>query len=364
MSAAEAKPRYIQLSDRIRADIQNGEWQVGERLPSFTEMYNEHGASTATMQKVYDVLEKEGFIERRSRSGIYVSNPPTVQTKTLAYVIPGKRSTEYYTSSFYAMKLLHSTHQEAAAQGYQLSLSTCNQLRINGFPISGCIVQGQVDLIRRCARSGLPVVSLIADVPEIPSVGTDDFIGFKDITNHLLQLGHRNIAAIIGTDATYVMYDTIGPIRLQGYKAALAERGIQLPHNWVRRIHQYGDELSYANWGYLEMRQWLREGWAKLGCTALVTQNDLTAIGVIKALRQHGYRVPQDVSVTGYDDSGDDAHFDLKLTTVHVPLEEIANKAVHLLAQMLTHPVENIQKVNLPTYIVIGESTSQLEGGH
>jgi LacI family transcriptional regulator len=110
------------------------------------------------------------------------------------------------------------------------------------------------------------------------------------------------------------------------------------------------------------MQQWLREGWAKLDCTAIVTQNDSTAIGVIKALREAGYRVPLDVSVTGYDNSGEDTNFDIKLTTIHVPLEDIAQKAVRLLNEFTRHSSEDVGKINFPTHIVKGESTAKLKG--
>jgi DNA-binding LacI/PurR family transcriptional regulator len=355
MSTTETKPRYVQLTDSIRMKIQNGEWEEGDRLPSFAEMYREHGASVATMQKAYDQLEKEGFIERRARSGVYVTNPPSLQTGMLAFVVPERGGAIYYGSSSYSMKLLHGAHQEASALGYQLALCNINQLSVSGFSFSGCIVQGGRDLAKSCAKFGQPVVSLISQVNEVPSVGTDDFAGFKTITNHLLNLGHRRISIIVSNED-----DLSFPLRLRGYNKAFTESGFPSDAKWQRRLLQQGK--GYVNCGYLEMRQWLREGWAELGCTAIVTQNDSTAIGVIKALREAGYRVPQDISVTGYDDSGEDTNFDLKLTTIHVPLEDIAQKAVRLLDQSARLSLK--EKIEFPTHLVIGDSTAKLKGGH
>jgi DNA-binding LacI/PurR family transcriptional regulator len=356
MSTTQTKLRYVQLTDGIRAKIQSGEWEEGDRLPSFAEMYREHGASVATMQKAYDQLEKEGFIERRARSGVYVTNPPSVQTGMLAFVVPEKDGTIYYGSSSYSMKLLHGAHQEATALGYQLALCNINQLSASDFPFSGCIVQGDTELIKACADFGKPVVSLILQVNGVLSVGTDDFAGFKAITNHLLNLGHRRISIIVSNED-----DHSYPLRLRGYNKAFTESGFPSDAKWQRRLLQQGK--GYVSCGYLEMQQWLREGWAELGCTAIVTQNDSTAIGVIKALRQHGYHVPQDVSVTGYDDSGEDSNFDLKLTTVHVPLEKIAQKAVCLLDQITTS-ANQVIKINLPTHMIKGESAAKLEGAN
>lgn len=358
MSTTETKPRYVQLTDGIRAKIKSGEWGEGDRLPSFAEMYREHGASVATMQKAYDQLEKEGFIERRARSGVYVTNPPAVQTGTIAYVVPEVGGVRHYGSSSYSMKLLHGAHQEAAARGYQLALSNINQLQTSKVSFSGCIVQGDMELIKSCARFGKPVVSLILQVNGVPSVGTDDFAGYETITNHLLNLGHQRISIIVNNEDDHSF-----PLRLRGYNKAFTESGFSSDASWQRRLQQRGEERTYVSYGYLEMQQWLREGWAELGCTAIVTQNDSTAIGVIKALREHGYHVPQDVSVTGYDNSGEDTNFDLKLTTIHVPLEDIAQKAVRLLDQFTQHSSNDIEKINFPTHLVIGESATKLKGG-
>jgi len=359
MSTTETKPRYVQLTDGIRAKIQSGEWEEGDRLPSFAEMYREHGASVATMQKAYDQLEKEGFIERRARSGVYVTNPPSVQTGMLAYVVPEAGGAIHYGSSSYSMKLLHGAHQEAATLGYQLALCNINQLRANDFSLNGCIVQGDTELIKSCAGFGKPVISLIRDVTGVSTVGTDDFGGFENITRYLFDLGHRRISIIVNNED-----DRSFPLRLRGYNKAFTKSGFPSDTHWQRRLSQCGEERTAVSYGYWEMQQWLREGWAELGCTAIVTQNDSTAIGVIKALREKGYRVPQDVSVTGYDDSGEDAHFDLKLTTIHVPLEDIAQKAVRLLDQSARHSLKDVEKINFPTHLVIGESTAKLKGGH
>lgn len=360
------KPRYVQLSDQLRNKIKSGVWEVGERLPSFADMYREYGATTTTMQRVYDLLEKEGFVERRSSSGVYVTNPVPVQVGVLAFVVPEEEGVIHYGSSAYSMKLLHSTHQEAAARGYQLTLCTPRQLRSSPYPIDGCIVQGAQPLVKECAAFGIPIVSLIAEQAGVPAVGTDEHAGFASITEHLLQLGHRRIAALIGSSNSYAKKDMVTPLRVQGYHTALSKYDIQAPKSWERRIRKNDDDFlatQWRYWAYQEMRSWLREDWEELGCTAIVTQNDSTAIGVIEALRRHGYRVPQDISVTGYDGSGEDAHFDLELTTVHVPLEDIARNAVRLLDRILTQQATDTTKINLSTSIIAGESVAPYEGG-
>lgn len=364
MTTTSKQPRYVQIADVLRDQIRSGELEVGEKLPSFVDMYRDYGATTATMQKVYELLEKEALIERRSRSGIYVAKTQRVRTGTLALVIPQfdyQLGPASYMGSTYAMRMLHGMHQVASSLGYQISLCDDSQMLHSGRLYDGVLFNGNIDMVDACLRLKVPTVTLIAHLPGIVcSVGVDDTQSFKQLTQHLWELGHRRIATMVGS--TWATHDFINPLRMQGYREALAEVGIQAPPEWHRALARHPGKLGYMNLGYLEMCDWLREGWVGLGCTAIMAQNDAVAIGIIKALRQHGYRVPQDVSVTGYDNASDEWHFDLKLTTVDVPLDEIGRKAVTLLAAQQETPAVEPQPIYLPTQVVEGESTSKPTG--
>ena len=363
MSITTKTLRYEQIADVLRTQIRTGELEVGERLPSFIEMYDRHGATAATMKKVYDLLEKEELIERRSRSGIYVSSAKRTRSGVLTLVLPhfgNDLDVSYFMESTYSMRLLRGIHRQASELGFKITLCNDDQLLESPQSTDGVLLYGDTRMFEACAHLGKPLVSLISHPAEISSVGINDFESYKALTNHLLQLGHRNIAALLDSETSLSSYDLISSLRTQGYCAALEEAGIAAPPVWHRKLHDYTGDPSYANWGYAEMSQWLREGWRDLNCTALVTQNDSVAVGAIKALRQHGYRVPQDVSVTGFDGSGEDAHFDLKLTTMRVPLEEIGCRAVQLVDELLQNPQQEAQPVMLETQLIEGESAIKI----
>lgn len=360
MSTTCKEPRYKQIADVLRDQIRSGALEVGEKLPSFIDMYREYGATTATMRKVYDLLEKETLIERRSRSGIYVARSERRRTGVLGLVIPRfgyQLGPAFYMESSYAMRMLHGIHEEAASYGFKVMLCNIDELQSGDRSYDGLLVHGDLDMIDHCSNLGIPMVSLIAHLPGVTSCGVDDFEGFRSLTNFLWEQGHRRIASMIGSGN--VGNDLVNPLRLQGYRAALAEHDTIAPPEWNRVLGVHPGKHRYVDWGYGEMCNWLREGWPALGCTALLAPNDAAAIGIIKALRQHGYRVPQDISVTGYDNVSDDWHFDLKLTTVDVPLDEIGRQAVSLLAAQLATPGLEARTVHLPTQIVEGESTSR-----
>jgi DNA-binding LacI/PurR family transcriptional regulator len=360
MAISSKQPRYLQIADVLRDQIRSGALETGDRLPSFIEMYREYGATTATMQKVYDLLEKEALIERRSRSGVYVTNAERIKTGIVALVIPRfgfMLGPAFYMETAYAMKMLHGMHERALDFGLQITLCTTEQVQTSEQNFDGLIIHGDQAMIEECAKLGKPMVSLISHPEGVSSVGVDDFEGFYTLTKYLWNEGHRRIALMVETAGNED--DLVSPLRAQGYRQALEELGGEASATWHRTLHDYVGQPGYANWGYQEMSQWLREGWSDLGCTALMTQNDAVAIGVIKALRKHGYRVPQDVSVTGYDNASDNWHFDLKLTTVDVPLDNIGREAVSLLAEQISNSTIETKTIKFPTQIIEGESTSK-----
>jgi DNA-binding LacI/PurR family transcriptional regulator len=356
MTSTPKQHRYLDIADSLRTQIRSGQWEVGDRLPSFVEMYREHGATPATMQRVYDLLEKEELVERRSRSGVYVtaSKCPPPRSGLLSIVLPHVSDAALsYMDSSYAMRLLRGMHAEANLRGFQITLGTIEQILTSPHPADGLLLQG-VNSIEQHAHLKEPIVSLFTHLPMFSSVGIDDFESSKKLTEYLLGLGHRRIAALLDSER-----DWISPLRVQGYQAALTENDIEYLPDWHRKLSEE-NKGEYPQWGYDEMCRWLREGWANLKCTALITQNDAVAVGAIKALRHHGYRVPQDVSVVGFDNAGNDWHFDLKLTSVQIPLEEIGREAIAMLSQRIEQPGTAIQTTKFPTKIIEGESTTRI----
>lgn len=362
MATPTKQHRYLDIADSLRNQIHNGEFEVGDRLPSLVEMYREHGATISTMQKVYDLLEKEELIERRLRSGVYVAATSRKRTKRglVALVLPylfdsGPDVTQGYMESSYIMRILRGIHKGAAEAGAQITMGTPRQLLDSPYPIDGLLLQGDNYLIREVARLNKPMVSFIVHPPELPSVGIDDRENGKAITGYLGKQGHRRIAALMGSD-----YDHISPLRLQGYQEALQEMGVMPLGEWHRQLESLSNGMSYVEAAYEAMTRWFREDWASLNCTAIVAQNDAVAVGVIRALRDKGYRVPEDVSVTGFDNAGDDWHFDLKLTTVEIPLQEIGQQAVAMLDKAIDKPDSTATHVKLPAKVIAGDSTMNI----
>lgn len=147
-----------------------------------------------------------------------------------------------------------------------------------------------------------------------PVLWSDNVIGGRVATNHLLQLGHERIAHIMGgvSACGELSFDAID--RLQGYKLSLEAAGIPYDDRLVER-----GEFSLEG-GYEAIRSLLRR---RAQFTAIYAANDLSAFGAMQALNEFGLKVPDDVSVIGFDDHVMCNYYIPKLTTIKQPLYEI-----------------------------------------
>ncbi|WP_311203311.1 LacI family DNA-binding transcriptional regulator [Streptomyces gossypii] len=177
--------------------------------------------------------------------------------------------------------------------------------------------------------------------PDVPAIVVeyDNTAGAHAVTSHLLSAGHERIL-FLGRRAGYTTPDS----RVAGYRAALA--AYRVPHDPGLEVDGRMDRQE----GYRMMRARLDEG--PRDFTAVFACNDLIAAGARQALREQGLRIPDDISLAGFDDLPSAA--DIDLTTVHVPHEELGRTAVRLALHSETPGT--VQHVMLGTHIVVRDS--------
>ncbi|GAA4417883.1 LacI family DNA-binding transcriptional regulator [Actinokineospora soli] len=176
-----------------------------------------------------------------------------------------------------------------------------------------------------------------------PSVGADNWSGGLAATRHLVGLGHRRIAIITG-----------GPMlsaraRLDGYRAALEEAGLPVTPDLIRE----GDYQIVD--GYRHTRALMR---LPDPPTAIFAGNDGEALGVYQAAHSLGLRIPDDLSVVGFDDLPPAEIMIPALTTVRQPLGEMAAVAAELVVALSKGSPERARRVVLPTELVVRASTA------
>lgn len=201
--------------------------------------------------------------------------------------------------------------------------------------------------LARLRDRGFPFVVLDPRTPpprNLAAVSAAHFSGARQLTAHLIELGHRRIG-IAGGPRDWLA----GENRFAGYLAPLADAGVLPAPELIRFVAEPTVELGHrAAAELLDLPD---------RPTALVAFNDKMAIGALHAAAERGLRVPEDLSVAGFDDIELGQACRPRLTTVRQPLEEMGRMAVHLLLRMLGgHRVDALH-VELATELVVREST-------
>jgi LacI family transcriptional regulator len=178
----------------------------------------------------------------------------------------------------------------------------------------------------------------------IPTVSVAHTSGVEQAMRHLLTLGHRRIAAITGPPGWLATED-----RRAAYRAALAAAGVQPdPAFEVASDFQVGPAVQAAA-TLLDLPE---------PPTAIFAFNDSIAIGALRAARDRGLRVPEDLSVVGFDDIEPAILVTPTLTTVRAPLSELGRTAVNVLVRLLEGRASETPHIELATRLVVRESTA------
>lgn len=179
---------------------------------------------------------------------------------------------------------------------------------------------------------------------DVPSVGSANWAGGLAATRHLIELGHTRIAAITGRDDMMCSF-----ARVDGYRSAMNSAGISVDDRFVRfgNFHVDGGREIALELLALPDRP-----------TAIFAGSDLQALGVIEAARTLGLRVPDDLSIVGYDDLQLAQWSSPALTTVHQPLTAMAEEASRIVIRMSDSPLDAIPRMDLATHLVVRESTA------
>ncbi|MGC9443027.1 LacI family DNA-binding transcriptional regulator [Streptomyces sp. WG5] len=212
------------------------------------------------------------------------------------------------------------------------------------------LIEPTADQVARLRRAQVPcvVIDPLSDPsPEVMSVGTTNWAGAYEATAHLLDLGHRRIALVTGPpDHLY------SRARIAGYRSAMAAAGVDVSPELMR--HGTYERASGA--------EQVRALIALPGPpTALFICSDHMAIGGYEALTEAGLRVPDDVSVVGFDDLPEARWVSPALTTVRQPLKEMGGSALRTLLRLINGEELESRRVELATTLVVRDSTGALK---
>ena len=257
--------------------------------------------------------------------------------------------------TFGNMSTLNAIATEAARADYSVTLlpvreATLGQVsgaysRLSEAAVDGVIIIFEAHLLDEAEFTlppGLPVVVIDSNAgDEYTVVDTDQADGARQATEHLLDLGHRQVWHIAGPESSFSAMR-----RMEYWRLTLEEAGITPPPVL------YGDWSTDA--GY---RHGLTLG-KRDDVTAIFAGNDQMALGLMRALHELGRDVPGDISVVGFDDLEEAHSFWPPLTTIRQDFGEVGRQAIQKLLGKVHGEQEKSTKVVVPTRLIVRESTA------
>lgn len=356
----EKQLKYYKMHHDLEEQIRRGELRAGDRVPSENQLATAYQVSRQTVRKALAILEQEGYIYAMHGKGTFVSERlrPGHKSHNIAVVTT-------YLSDYIFPRVIQGIDDVLTAEGYSILLKNTHNSRSQEARCLEELLQKEIDgviiepsksqiscrhlhLYEQLESYGIPYVFIqgcFDRMEDRPQVLMDDCRGGYMITKYLLDNGHRSIAGIFKAD------DIQGQNRHRGYVQALQEAGMLYDPDKVIWFHTE-DRKVHPREGILRL---LAKG---ISLDAVVCYNDQIAMQIIPALASRGIRVPEDISVTGYDNScmamGDGFH----LTTIVHPQEKLGEMAAQLLLSLLRG--ETLQpeqsKILIQPELVVGNS--------
>ncbi len=261
----------------------------------------------------------------------------------------------------YIGEIIRGIDEALAAAQYDLMLYTTHRRKTKESAYVSSLTQGMTDglllvlprdpeeYLVSLRRRHFPYVLVdhqgIGDLES--AVGATNWRGGYEATKYLIELGHRRVGFITGTMDLGCSRD-----RLEGYRAALRDCGLPIDPT----LMQEGDFWQPS--GFTAARTLLA---LPEPPTAIFASNDVMAFGVMEAVRDQSLRIPEDISIVGFDNIPQAEHVSPQLTTIEQPLADMGHEATRMLLAMIQEPDRPYQRVELPTRLIVRASTRRLQ---
>ncbi|MED1441385.1 LacI family DNA-binding transcriptional regulator [Aeribacillus composti] len=307
---------------------------------------NSGNVKKETAEKVLEAIKKLNY-----QPNLLARQLRRLETKTVLVVVPD------ITNTFFS-KILRGIEQVAIENDYEVLLGdTGNSLERE---------KGYLDILRQKKADGMILLTarleshLLEEISrefpvvlaceylegsDIPTVSIDNISSARKATEYLISLGHKRIGFLSGPMDVILSRD-----RLKGFKQGMMQHDIAIEPNLI----QEGDFSFESGFNLMTKLLALTEP-----PTAVFASSDEMAIGAIKAIKAKGLKVPDDISIVGFDDIKFASIFEPALTTVSQPMFEIGKKAMELLIKLMNGSEIERRQYILEDQLVIRDSCSK-----
>ena len=314
-------------------------------------IHSPHLVRKETRERVNRAMRKVNYVYNATAGDL-----SRMRSSIVGVIIPTAESLVFSTTLFAIQEAAQENNFSLIAGSSKYDTETELRLlqqfkerRLAGIILTGFIF-GQKHLIKDLIKSGMPCVVIWdkLDDPDLSYVGFDNFRATYSITEYLISLKHRRIGLIVGP---YTKVERVKK-RLDGFKAALEKYNI--PYDPALVIEKEPTLID----GKEAMSRLLS---LAVRPTAVLAASDTLALGAMAAARDMGVRIPEDVSVAGFDDIEVASYSNPPLTTVRVPAYDIGRIAFRILLDMTNSRNNMVQQYCLDTSLIIRGSCRELD---
>lgn len=319
--------------------------EAGVSYQTVSRVINDHpSVAPETRVKVWDVIKRLNYHPSKAARSLAARRSSTLAVITYGMQFFGPTQMvvnieQYAREAGY--DIIYSNIDPSDAEMIDIRVSAVSQWSVDGIVVIAPVKSHHYELLTQQFRN-IPMIQIDTEPSApVPSVIINQESGSYVGTKHLIDLGHRHMVCITGPMNWYGAES-----RLIGYRRALNEAGL------TSVGEREGDWTSYS--GYRGTQALLKDH----RFTGLVVGNDQMALGAIHALAEHGLRIPQDVSVVGFDDIPEASYFLPALTTVKQDFHLLGQMGIQYLIATIQNPANAEGQRVIPTELIVRDSTS------
>lgn len=353
----KANPKYQQLKEIIREEISKGKLKPRDQVLPEEKIAERYGVSLGTVRQAMAELVSEGLIYKEQGKGTFVAEKKKKKTFTIGLLLTNignpffsqiARSIQEKAHLLKYSVIYYNTNDQLIRETESINMLI--ERRVDGVILVPVLKSGEEKLIQKLKENDILFVYLdrYLNEPASDYIIIDNLSGVRQAMEYLISLGHKKISCISAQPFTQVLEQ-----RVKAYKEIVRKNSLPVEDSLVQI-----SDLSDDKGGYDAANKLFS---TKNRPTAIFATNDIIAIGAYKAAKDKGIRIPQDLSLVGFDDIEASSLLEIPLTTISQPIDEIGETAMKILAEKFERKdSQKLQKIVLEPKLVIRESAGKI----
>lgn len=355
--AITANPKYRQLKVILKKQIIEGKLKPGDRIPPEETIAGKYNVSLGTVRQATAELVNEGLICKEQGRGTFVAEKNKERTFTMGLVVSDvgnpfyaqfARSVQEKAHLLQYSVILHNTDDQVSREVESIDMLIKKQ--VDGIILVPILEDGEERVLEKLTKNDIPFVysHRYSNEPTSDYIVIDNMSGVTQDMEYLISLGHERIGCISARPCPWILQ------RVKIYEKLVKKNNLAREDSLVQisNLRDYGG-------GYDAMNKLLS---TKNRPTAIFATNDIAAIGAYRAAKKKGIRIPEDLSLIGFDDIEASSHLETPLTTVSQPIDKMGKMAVNILVEKSERKdSRKLREIVLEPKLVIRESCGKIQ---